>query len=214
MTQLRVVLYAEGTGELGSVSARPPPGEPLPEAHLGPAHLLVRRALAAARRTDPTAIVFESPLRLRSGREPRGSDLHEPTTLRRLLGFVRSVPDMAIVLVDADGDSNERRRTLAGVTSGVVPIVRGIAVQEFEAWLVADEVSASRVLGRVLDAVPEPDSMPPGRAKTIWSEWTADASHAERASARLRVAAEVDLAILARRSRSFEHFASELRAPG
>src|SRR5262245_16150910 len=81
-TSLSVVLYAEGTGELGGVSSMPPePGEPLADDHYGPAHLLIRRAIAMTTNAPEAAVSFRSPLRL-GVRHPRGNDLLDPSRLR------------------------------------------------------------------------------------------------------------------------------------
>lgn len=209
---LSVVLYAEGSGETSGTDSRlPPPGEPLADAHLGPAHRLARRAIAHARKLDPAAVAFQSALRTRRGRLPRGSDLHDAATVRRLLAFVRVVPDLAIVLVDADGDAAERRRALAKIAVAV-PWVHAVAVQEFEGWLVSDAPSASRALGKTFDTPPEPDALARGEAKTLWASWTAALEPTERARMRGALADQVDLATVLARSRSFARFVDDLRA--
>lgn len=209
---LSVVLYAEGAGETSGTDSRlPPPGEPLADPHLGPAHRLARRAIAQARNVEPAEITFQSALRTRRGRLPRGSDVHDAATVRRLLAFVRVVPGLAIVLVDADGDPAERRRAL-GKIAVAVPWVHAVAVQEFEGWLVSDAPTASRTLGKTLDTPREPDGLARGEAKALWASWTAALDPEERARARSALADQLDLPTLLVRSRSFARFVDDLRA--
>jgi hypothetical protein len=138
---LRVVLYAEGGRELaGEQRWQLAPGDRLPEDALGAAHYVVARALNRTRHLPETAVLFEEPLRTNRGRPARGSDLLDRQTLRRLLMWPSAArrPQLAIVLVDADGDET-RRPTLNAATENVTtPRVVAVAVQEVEAWLIAD----------------------------------------------------------------------------
>src|SRR5882672_1918227 len=108
----RIVLHAEGAGEtLGSITHLPPVGAELHEEMLGPAHLLVRRAASETWAVEATDIRFDAPQRFKA-RVPRGSDLHSEQKLRQLLTWVFPIqqPDLAIVLVDADGDLQRGNR--------------------------------------------------------------------------------------------------------
>src|SRR5947209_6964249 len=113
MGAIRVVLYAEGSGETRGELALPlRPADTLVEEMLGPAHLLARRALSAAKSVPENAIRFEQPLRTRRGRIARGSMLHDAQTLRELMtwGAPQRRPDLALVLVDCDGDPGRKTR--------------------------------------------------------------------------------------------------------
>ncbi len=156
------------------------------------------------------SVEFLSPLTVR-GRTARGSDLHEPKTVRQLLAFVRLKPDLAVVLVDADGDASGRRRLLDGVIKR--GSVHAIAVQEFEALLIADVSAASRVLARKCDEAPEPDGMARGEAKQRWFDWSSHVPVDERAQVRRDVAAAASLETLGRRSESFQRLLDDLRPP-
>jgi hypothetical protein len=142
---LRVVVLAEGVAETGGQITLPPsPGTVLWDDVLGPAHFLVRRILESL---TPAHVNFLQPLRFR-GRLARGSDLHTKKSLRQLLTWLppATPPDLAIVLVDRDGDV-DRRRTLASYTQGLAltPAI-GIAVEAFEAWLLSDSSAIADVL--------------------------------------------------------------------
>lgn len=211
MSQLRVVVYAEGRGETAAEARLPAPLELLSDAHLGPAHILLRRAIARARNVDARAVEFLSPLTIR-GRTAQGSDLHDPATVRKLLAFLRVIPQLAIVLVDADGDVGARRRPLQDLLeSRPFVVVHAIAVQEFESWLIADVSAASKVLNRRLDEAPEPDGMTRGDAKERWHSWSEHVNPVDRARTRAAVAEQLDIDLLARRSKSFARLLDDLR---
>jgi hypothetical protein len=211
--RLRVVVYAEGEGETGGEARGlpPRPGDSLTEDRLGPGHILVRRALAAARGVPEAAVAFEQPLRTGRGPLARGSHLHQPRTIRELLTWIsrEREPELAVVLVDADGN-NSRRATMLGWIAGLhVEVALGVAAQEFEAWLIADVVALSRALGTSVPQPPDPESMKPREAKKWLSDRIAEAGADSRA-ARLQIANELDLDRLKSACRSFEEFLGEL----
>jgi hypothetical protein len=122
------------------------------EDELGPGHLLVRRSLAAARGRPEGEIYFEEPLRTWRGSVARGSHLHNGRILKKLLTWARPElqPDLAIVLVDCDGDRQRKPRLTAALQDRVTPHVIGVAVQEFEPWLIADTACVAKELHREL----------------------------------------------------------------
>lgn len=132
MGALRTVLIGEGGGELGGESTLlPAPGEPLDEPHIGAGHLLVRRCISKLGGIPEGAVRLESPLRLRA-RVPRGSDLLDRRNLRQLVTYASPGrrPDLAVVLVDADGDANARKKLLQGHLEGLsLPTVVAVAAQ-------------------------------------------------------------------------------------
>lgn len=207
---MRIVVMAEGAWELkGAAGTTPAPGERLTEDALGPAHLLVRRVLLERAARPPSSLAFEAPLRV-NGRVARGSDLKDRTSLRRLLSWANPSlqPDLAVVLVDADGD-RQCATTLQGYTGGLgVAPVLGVAVQEFESWLVADHPGASRALGRPLHAPQAPEDLNRREAKGILQSWM-DSSQ-ERAQ-RKALVLTLDLGRVERTCRSFASFSKALQ---
>ncbi len=207
---LRVVLYAEGAGErLGVESLLPVPGESLGEPHLGAAHHLLRRAIEAARSIPTAAIRFESPLRTR-GRI--ATDLQHQRTLRQLLTWLdpRKRPDLAVVLVDCDGENTRKARLMGYVTGLPVAHVIAVAIQEFEAWLLADAVTVGRIAGASRAFAGPPEGLHPTLAKSELSAWLAsthDVRHARR-----QIASSCDLAIVAKACSSFATLMQELKA--
>lgn len=215
---LRVVLYAEGAGEmLGSITLLPPPGQPLSEPMLGPAHVLVRRAIERARGIHRDEVRFEAPLRVPPGRLPRGSDLLSKAQLTKLMSWPRpgSAPDLAIVLVDADGDKQRKRKLEAAIQNAPVSHVVAVAIQEFEAWLVADHAAVAGIIGRSVgfERPPShPEKLPPRDAKYQLSLWLGEASGQDDGALRRQLADGCDLGLLSKRCRAFSRFLSELSA--
>jgi hypothetical protein len=207
---LRIVVYGEGPGESGFATRRTP-GHRLSEEDLGAAHILCRRVLVDLGAVPHAAVVFEAGLRLR-GRVPTGSDLHGPSELRKLLAFVSSPPDLVVVLIDSDGRATERRRLVESIPfRATAPrFVLGVAVEEFESWLVADAAAVTAAVQREVSTTPDPESFAPGRAKEIWAGYVAHLDKDRRARARLDVALHLRLDELRRRCRSFESFSDQL----
>lgn len=174
---VRILLYAEGPGEdRGQIGWLPEPGEPLLPEMLGPAHHLFSRVLASELSAPETAIQFLSPFRLDGSRPHRGSDLLVRRNLRRLLTIAAPSrrPDLAIVLVDEDGQG-DRRASLLRSTEGIeLPHVIAIAIREFEAWLIADHAAIVALLGP-RPTPPAYEAMEPGHAKSLLQQWAADA---------------------------------------
>lgn len=210
---MRLVLYAEGAGEVaGAGGLAWHTNSPLAEDSLGAAHELVRRCLA---REDggplpPSAVQFIGPLRTGRGRIPRGSDLLDREKLRRLLTWMQPAlqPDLAVVLVDEDGDASRKRAIENHVADLPVKKVVAVAIREFEAWLVADEAATGKAVGKTIDRTKDPETMAPGEAKSQWRGWM---SGGDELTARLNVARTLDLEVLSKRCRAFHTFRSELR---
>lgn len=209
---LRVVVYAEGSGE-GARGLPPAPGDPLNEGALGAAHILVRRCLATDARIPETAVRFDSPLRTR-GHMPRGSDFLDAQTLAQLLTWARpdKQPDLAVVIVDADGDSRRKPMLDEAVSKVRVNRVVAVAVQEFEAWLIADEAAAAVELGQRLSRSKDPEQMARREAKELLKGWLEVSVRAGAAAWELRrgLAARADLAVIADRCPAFAAFRKEL----
>jgi hypothetical protein len=210
----RVVLYAEGPGDSGGeVRLLPEYGAALGDSHLGAAHHLVRRIIAEILPCPPEAITFTAPLRTSRGRYARGSDLLVPAILRRLVAFPPTPrrPDLAIVLIDEDGDRS-RRELAKCMEAGTVPAALGVPAPEFEAWLLCDQRCLCEQLNAAVDLPPDPDSMMPGQAKALLQRAVAPGEAEGRwGDAARRIAENLDLE-LALRVRSFERFVKDLRS--
>lgn len=148
----------------------------------------------------------------------RGSDLLDGRTLRQLLTWVKpqQQPDLAIVLVDADGDLQRANRLRSIVSTVRVPSVVVASIQEFEAWLVADHACVAAVLGvsaPLPGATDAPEELDPRAAKSLLAQWMADAgctdAEAQR-EARRRIVRACSLSTVRDRCRAFATFASEL----
>lgn len=214
---MRVVVYGEGGRELGEVgSARASPGETLPEDSLGAAHWLVRRGLEAVQGVALAATSFEEPLRARARRSKGSNLLHRPT-LRELLTWLPTktrtrCPDLAVVFVDADGDSS-RRQTLLKSIEGMPPLparVIAVPVREFEAWLISDWSCVQQMLGLTRDLPPAPEGFKPGEAKRLFAELFAASSRKDESGVRRDLAKHCDLEQVRGRSQSFGRFLDDL----
>jgi hypothetical protein len=215
---LRVVVYAEGPGELaGATSLQPAPGSPLTEEELGSAHLLVRRCLEKSRGLDASDVRFEEPLRNGRGRLARGSILHSPNTLRPLLFWAdpSKQPDLAIILVDADGD-DERQALLDSALEGIpAKAVVAVAIQEFEAWLLADPITLKSVLRQPLALPKNPEKLSLRQAKELLQQWCEQhAGSRDPAEIRRDIARESDLDTLTRQCTAFASFLLKLQPAG
>lgn len=218
---MRVVLYGEGTGELGgTLTQLPTPGRPLENEMLGAAHIIVKRALCELAGRDPSGIRFDSPQRVR-GRLPRGSDLLHAASLRQLTvwPWPEQKPELVVVLVDADGEKQRRTLVQGHLAAATVPAVVGVAIQEFEAWLIADSGAVSEFLGCEPPIDPSrlsnPERLSPREAKSILQQWIAGSENApeEERVTRRRIAGSIDLEVLRSRCKAFADFVSELGAP-
>jgi len=213
---LRVVVYAEGAGELAGrdTSRQRAPGAPLTELELGAAHLLVRRCLEHSRGLTPEGIRFEEPLRSR-GKLARGSMLHGHDTLQQLLTWPdeERMPHLAVVLVDADGKAEERQAALEAALEGLtVEAVASVSIQEFEAWLIADGEAVKSVLRKPLSPPKPPERLGRREAKELLQQWSEEhASKQEPAELRRQLAERCALDTVARVCPAFAEFLHRLR---
>ncbi len=214
---MHVVLYAEGPGETGPVEMPPASAarSRISEDALGPAHVLTRRCIARAAGRDESWIEFQAPLFLPRGKPARGSQLLVPRTLVKLLTWTHPVlaPDLAIVLVDADGSTSrlsDLESTIAGRAMVVPPAIVAVAVQEFETWLLADLQPLRRITSQRIDALPDLEASAPGQAKHALLSHLAT-SPDEQQAARLEICRSCDLDMVERSSSSFRRYLGELR---
>ncbi len=132
-----------------------------------------------------------------------------PKTLLKLLTWPRADarPDLAVVLVDEDGDTGRRGRLEAIVESLPVRVVVGVAVRELEAWLLADMAAVSSATQRSIKAPPNVETLEPGEAKRRLADAT---DGVETFAQRMKIAQTADLELLSK-LRAFELFRKALR---
>lgn len=215
-----VAVYVEGTTEAGSGwRSHPSPGAPLTEQQEGPVHFLVRRSMARSLVVPEASVRFVSPLRRADGAVARGADLLRPKTLRKLLTWsgLAPSPDIAVVLVDHDGDDTRLSRLKSSV--GELPLSTltavGVAVKEFEAWLSADHERFRAVLESNCEVPERPEELEPRAAKENLRR-AHEASNTNKAiwEVRLELGRDSDLVKLERRCPSFREFTDELKRAG
>ncbi|HYD41838.1 MAG TPA: DUF4276 family protein [Anaeromyxobacter sp.] len=156
---------------------------------------------------------FIEPLRTGTGLVARGSQLRHRQIVRQLLaGWApgQKKPDVFVILVDADGEAG-REKALRESTADLVACAIGVAVQEFEAWLVSDHAAVQGSLGIEFPATPEPEAMRPREAKRLLDDAIARSGKAA-AEVRNTIAGLLNLTAVANRCRAFKAFRESLRA--
>lgn len=212
----RIVLYAEGRGETGLSSSSATVGSRrIPTEAEGAAHILIRRLCRERLARDEREIQFEIPLRYK-GREPAGADLLNRAVLRQLLTWSepRFQPDIVIVLVDQDGDALRRdslRQVVESLRLQFCTII-GVAVEEFEAWLIADHATVMRIADKNEQQGRAPESLAPGESKRRLQQLLSTSSRDVRVyDLRRELAGAVDLSLVLEECRSFKRFFEEIK---
>jgi Domain of unknown function (DUF4276) len=214
---LRVVLYAEGGNETaGEIGLPPAPGTPLLESNLGSGHLLVRRCLQLTRNIPAPAVRFEGPLRDRRGNIARGTALLHRETLRQLVTWplAHKRPELVVILVDGDEDQGRKARLEEYLSDVMVPRAIAVAVQEFEAWLIADHGAACRAFGAALTAPRDPERMARREAKELLRSWMDHRPESSERAMRMTLANVCDLEVVRRRCSAFDEFLRALAPRG
>lgn len=213
---IRVVVHAEGTRELlaSRTETRPPPapGQALlgDLGELGAAHIIVRRVIDYVSDVPEKAIQFDQGFRTTQGKLPRGSDLLHEDRLRKLMTWFPmgpEPPDLAVVFVDCDGEESRYARLRSVVEVLRVPPQRvvTVAVQEFEAWLIADGNAVEAVVGTRVDE-PNPEDLEVREAKEMLERVLARDPHAQRSS----IARTLSIGEVEGRCASFHRFIGDL----
>lgn len=141
---MKLLLVSEGKHELGVAGER------------GALQILVERLLECdcqiitRKVSDPTVITEKG----------KGEGM-----FKRFVAWVkhaaRSGFDAIVLLIDEDGDLNRQRQIEDAQSSTLVPFPRalGLAIRSFDAWILADQVAMSTVLGRNVDRQPDMESL-------------------------------------------------------
>ena len=213
---LRVVLYAEGPGEtLGAVPCSGPPGSPLNEEMLGPGHILIKRLIQDRIFPELELVVkFEAPLKDKKGRSVKGSMLHHRQTLRQIVTWPNSnmQPDVTVILADQDGDASREKTLEEFISDRSSNPVIGIAVREFEAWLLGDQNAVRRVIDVHFDPLKSVERMSPREAKECLGNLIG-VSEVELGADEIRreIAYSCDLGVLSKECSSFNSFEQKLK---
>jgi hypothetical protein len=123
-------------------------------------------------------------------------------------------PDLAVVLVDQDGQPG-RAALLAEHLAGLpAPHVVVVAIQEFEAWLVADPGALRAVFGVEATAPPAPEALEPREARGLLRGWAVTWGRGEAARLlRCDLARSCDLGIVQAACPAFRRFMKDLAVP-
>ncbi|MEM9138170.1 MAG: DUF4276 family protein [Cyanobacteria bacterium P01_F01_bin.42] len=212
MTTVCMVLHAEGPGDLGSPARQVPPGESLMLDEQGPVHILVRRILAEGAQIPENAIDFREPLRTQTGVRAYGSKLLDTQILDEILaGWLLSEP-IVVFLIDADDSSPQERKDLlvSALSRNDLTGAVGVAVKEFEAWLIADPAALKTVLEASQNSPSKPEDLEPGKAKQLLSSWSGNSPNRDPLDLRKELVSIMDLDKVSAQCSSFKEFRAEL----
>lgn len=211
---MRIAFLSEGATE-AAFAPGASAGEPWPR--VGALVTLVERVLGVRGKIEPWTPALQ---------RGAGTILRKGASLLR--AAARAGAQGAVMLVDADNKGGERLTTLRNHRERVraekpvlaIPTAVGVAVEKFEAWLLADEKCLCRVLGLPNPTEPmgNPEDLKGKRgaaddAKAKLAEYLSKdrcgpRPFLEQVSA---IVAEMDLALIAQRCRSFQLFMDEVR---
>jgi len=97
-----------------------------------------------------------------------------------------------------------------------IPIdaVVSVAIQEFEAWLIADPAALKSVIRQALTLPKSPEKLSRREAKELLNSWCEEhARSRDAAEVRRDLARQCDLDTLSRQCSAFERFLRKLQAP-
>ena len=133
--------------------------------------ILVLRSLAEAKRARRFSFRASSRSRRRSHKGGYGKQV-----LMAITDAVHDKASAVVVVTDRDGESNQSRltemvrgRELAESKGLVCPTALGLAIEELEAWLLADEMAIASATGKRPDRLlpdPEADDNPKATLQT------------------------------------------------
>lgn len=221
MTTVCLVVHAEGPGDLGSPSYEIAPRESLMPEELGPAHILIQRILSEELQIPAKAIDFLEPLRTNDNNRPYGSKLLNARVLDEILigwSIRPSDQPLVVLLVDSDEQPPKTRCQILedALSRNLLEGAVGVAVKEFETWLVADTQAVAQVVGMAQPNVTRPENLECGEAKTLLNQWIRPAVNPARQPLDIRreLVVSMDLSVVAEVCPSFREFQQQLVAMG
>lgn len=139
---------------------------------------------------------------------------------KRALGWMRYAVndgyDALVFLIDADGDP-ARAKSLGLVQTSeafALPRAVGVAVEKFDAWMLADNVALSSVLGHDIPTQPMPESLTDAKERMI-ALVGGSPNEASLRRVYSEIAATADLSVIERRCpKGFGTFALRVRSLG
>jgi hypothetical protein len=177
---------------------------------LGPAHIIVQRILTEGAQIPAPAINFVEPLRTKTGARAQGSQLLKPSILDEILAGWLLAPPLIVLLVDSDEQPTAERAAIleAALARNSLSGAVGVAVKEFESWLLADARTIGEVIGKVDHDYQIPEALACGEAKQTLQKWIKDIAHPARQLIDIRkeLANSMDLNVVSNRCPSFKSF--------
>lgn len=199
---MKILLVSEGAHEIGGSA-----GE------IGALEILVRRHCPGSAADITTRRVNDPSVKTAGGRENRWFG----RCLAWLREAERSKFDLLVFVVDHDGDPDGRVAALRLAqeersASISIPRAFGLAIRTFDAWMLADTTATTSAVGHPVPTSPDPERIDePKRLFESMVRGVGESAPVREIYA--RVAAQADLAVLARRCpRGFESFRKQLLA--
>lgn len=170
--RVRIGLIAEGQAELGhSIPYIKPQdgGKAIPQEQEGALHTLIRRELARGGFPNCVFVQRHPSLSEKSGQRRTGHGILDRKYLAQVVSVWKSSEvDMIVLLVDADEQVDKRQD---GLERALQTIGRfhfdangelcgdqhagGVAIKQFDTWLLADTQTVARFLGVALPVLPD-----------------------------------------------------------
>lgn len=214
MTSVCMVVHAEGPGDLGTTPWDLSPKDSLQPDDLGPAHIIVQRILTEGAQIPAAAIDFVEPLRTKTGARAQGSQLLKPSTLDEILAGWLLAPPFIVLLVDSDDQPPAERAAILeeALKRNLLRGAVGVAVKEFESWLIADAQAISQVIGKVENTCQAPENLACSAAKQNLQKWSKDIAQPSRQLVDIRreLANVMSLDVVANICPSFKAFRQAL----
>lgn len=213
-----MVVHAEGPGDLGKANRDLFPGDSLLKDAWGPVHILVQRILSEGAQIPAPAIDFVEPYRTgKAGAIAKGSQLLKAKILDEILVNWRLSQPLIILLVDSDNQPPAERAAIleAALKRNSLVGAVGIAVKEFESWLIADAQAIRKIIGNnVHHDFQTPEALACGEAKQQLQKWIQDIAHPSRQLIDIRreLANAMNLDVVANLCPSFKAFRQALLA--
>lgn len=185
---LRIGVLAEGETELGkSVPYIQPQegGKPINPEHEGALHILIRRELAQIGISDCEFIQRRPSIKESKRNTVRtGYSIGDPKYLKQIVIAWSGEVDLVIILLDADADTAKRRTEVQKALQAIRAShfrndeeliadqsAGGLAIRNFETWLLADPDSFSALFGVNFAELPKDiESLPSDSSDVLFSK--------------------------------------------
>jgi hypothetical protein len=153
VSHLSILVLSDGPHEIGHTGDSAATGDGLP-----PLSMLVSRILGT-----PSHVQFKTGALRKAGRAHKGEG-HARKASLAIADARKEGHDAVVILLDADGDKVGRRAALERGRTDVpstqsLPCAVGVAVETFDAWMIADGSAIGKAGGNASISHPSPESL-------------------------------------------------------